>query len=130
MGHFAKVENGLVTEVIVADQSFIDSGAMGNPTEWIKTSYNTLGGIHYEPNVYPLTPSADQSKALRANYAGVGFTYDSTNDVFYGPQPYPSWIISSPTWIWQAPVPYPTDGKNYVWDEATLSWVEVVNDAI
>ena len=71
----------------------------------------------------PPVPSADQSKALRANYAGLGYTYDAVNDVFYAPQPYPSWTISAPTWQWQAPVPYPNDGKNYVWDEATLSWV-------
>jgi hypothetical protein len=70
-------------------------------------------------------PSADQSKAIRANYAGIGYIYDAVNDVFYTTQPYPSWTISAPTWIWQPPVPYPDDGKMYTWDEATLSWVEV-----
>jgi hypothetical protein len=78
-----------------------------------------------DQNANPPVPSADQSKAIRANYAGIGYTYDQTNDVFYAPQPYPSWTISAPTWQWQPPVPYPDDGKIYIWDEATLSWVEV-----
>ena len=125
MGHFAKVNNGIVEQVIVADQAFFDNFVDTSPGQWIKTSYNTRGGIHYEPNVEPPTPSPDQSKALRANYAGIGYTYDAVNDVFYAPQPYPSWTISAPTWIWEAPVPYPTDGGVYTWDEATQSWVEV-----
>lgn len=108
MAHYAKVENGIVTQVIVAEQDFIDSGEVG--TGWIQTSYNTHGGQHPE------------GRPLRGNYAGIGFTYDSVNDVFYAPQPYPSWSISAPTWIWQAPVAYPTDGSVYEWDEATVSW--------
>jgi hypothetical protein len=123
MGHYAKVVDNKVTNVIVATADFFTTFVDSSPGTWIKTSYNTRGGIHYEPNVNPPTPSADQSKALRANYAGLGYTYDAVNDVFYAPQPYPSWTISAPTWQWQAPVPYPTDGKVYVWDEATLSWV-------
>jgi hypothetical protein len=110
MAHFAKVENGLVTQVIVAEQDFIDSGAVG--TGWIQTSYNTHGGQHPE------------GRPLRGNYAGIGYTYDSVNDVFYAPQPYPSWVISAPTWIWQAPVAYPEDGNAYKWDEASISWKE------
>jgi hypothetical protein len=126
MAHFAKIENGIVTQVIVAKQDVIDSGLFGNPSSWVQTSYNTHGGIHYEPNTNPPVPSPDQSKALRANYAGIGYTYDLLNDVFYLPQPYPSWTISAPTWLWKPPIPYPNDGKEYYWDEATLSWVEIV----
>jgi hypothetical protein len=125
MGHYAKVLDGQVTQVIVADADFFTTFVDSSPGAWIQTSYNTRGGIHYVPDSNPPEPSADQSKALRANYAGIGYTYDQVNDVFYAPRPYPSWTISAPTWIWQAPVPYPTDGKMYTWDEATTSWVEV-----
>lgn len=121
MGHFAKVVDGKVTQVIVAEPEFFDTFVDSSPGTWVQTSYNTRGGVHYVPNSN--TPSEDQSKALRGNYAGLGYTYDQVNDVFYAPQPYPSWVISAPTWLWEAPVPYPTDGKLYVWDEATLSWV-------
>ena len=118
-----------VTEVISADQTFIDSGAVGPASEWIQTSYNTYGNVHYAPSppAEPHTP--DGGIPLRANYAGIGYTYDTSyteNDVvgvFYAPQPYPSWILNISTFLWEAPVPYPTDGKYYVWDEATQSWV-------
>lgn len=122
MGHYAKVLNTTVTEVIVADASFFDTFVDTSPGAWIQTSYNTRGGIYYTPNTN--TPDPDQSKALRANYAGIGYTYDQANDVFYAPQPYPSWTIGAPTWTWQPPVAYPTDGKLYTWNEATTSWVE------
>jgi hypothetical protein len=125
MGHYAKVVDGTVSTVIAATADFFTTFVDSSPGTWIKTSYNTRGGIHYEPNVNPPVPSADQTQALRANYAGIGYTYDAINDVFYAPQPYPSWTISAPTWLWQPPVPYPTDGKLYTWNEATLSWVEV-----
>jgi hypothetical protein len=121
MGHFAKVVDGTVTQVIVAEPDFFTTFVDSSPGDWIQTSYNTRGGIHYQPDSN--TPSEDQSKALRANYAGIGYTYDQANDVFYAPQPYPSWTISGPAWQWQAPVAYPTDGKFYTWDEATTSWV-------
>jgi len=123
MGHYAKVLDGKVTQVIVAEADFFNTFVDSSPGTWIKTSYNTRGGIHYEPNSNPPEPSPDQSKSLRANYAGIGYTYDQVNDVFYASQPYPSWTISGPAWQWQPPVPYPTDGKNYTWDEATQSWV-------
>lgn len=123
MGHYAKVLNTVVSEVIVADADFFTTFVDTSPGQWIQTSYNTRGGIYYIPNTN--TPDPDQSKALRANYAGIGYTYDQANDVFYAPQPYPSWTIGAPTWLWQPPVPYPTDGKMYTWDEATQSWVEV-----
>jgi hypothetical protein len=109
MAHFAKVENGIVIQVIVAEQDFIDSGLLGDG--WVQTSYNTHGGQHPE------------GRPLRGNYAGIGYTYDSVNDVFYAPQPYPSWTISAPKWIWQAPVPYPADGNVHEWNEETQSWV-------
>lgn len=122
MGHYAKVLNGIVQTVIVAEADFFNTFVDTSPGDWIQTSYNTRGGIYYIPNTN--TPDPDQSKALRANYAGIGFTYDLINDVFYEPQPYPSWTISAPTWIWEPPIPYPTDGGQYEWDEATQSWVE------
>lgn len=123
MGHYAKVLDGQVTQVIVADADFFNTFVDSSPGAWIQTSYNTRGGIHYVPDSNPPEPSADQSKALRANYAGIGYTYDQANDVFYAPQPYPSWTIAGPAWVWQPPVAYPTDGKIYTWDEATTSWV-------
>jgi len=113
MAHFAQVIDGIVTQIIVADQEFIDSGAVGNPAEWVQTSYNTYGGAHKEGG----TP-------LRGNYAGIGFTYDAVNDVFVAPTPYPSWVLSQTTWLWEAPVPMPVDGKVYGWDEPSLSWIE------
>lgn len=123
MAHFAKMENNVVTEVIVASQEVIDSGLFGDPTSWLQTSYNTRGGIYYIPNSYPPVPDPDQSKAFRKNYAGKGFTYDADIDGFIPPQPYPSWILNTTTGLWDSPVPYPDDGKLYYWDEATLSWV-------
>ena len=107
MAHFAKVENGIVTEVIVAEQDFIDSGLLGDPKEFIQTSYNTHGGIHYQPNVTPPTPSVDQSKALRGNFAGIGYTYDIVNDVFYAPKPTGpgDWVLNTSTWLWEDQTP-------------------------
>ena len=121
MSHFAKVTDGKVTQVIVAEKEFFDTYVDSTPGEWIQTSYNTRGGKHYDQN-----GNEDGGVALRGNYAGIGYTYDRTNDVFYAPQPYPSWTISAPDWTWKAPVAMPTDGKQYRWDEATTSWVEVV----
>lgn len=123
MSYFAKVPTltngkGIVDDVISADQSFIDSGLVGEPNLWWQTSYNTYGNVHYGPNGQP-----DGGVALRANYAGIGYTYDQVNDVFYAPQPYPSWTISAPAWLWEAPVPYPSTGGPYIWDEDTQSWV-------
>jgi len=118
MSHFARVENGIVTDVIVAEQDFINS--LPDINLWVQTSYNTRGGIHYAPN----SNTPDGGIALRANFAGIGYIYDRDNDVFYGPQPYPSWTISGPVWIWKAPVPYPTDEEIYYWDEPTLSWIK------
>ena len=120
MSHFAKVTDGKVTQVIVAEKEFFDTYVDSTPGEWIQTSYNTRGGVHYGQDGQP-----DGGVALRGNYAGIGYTYDRTNDVFYAPQPYPSWTISAPDWTWKAPVAMPTDGKQYRWDEATTNWVEI-----
>lgn len=113
MGHFAKVVDGKVTQVIVAEPEFFDTFVDSSPGTWLATSYNTQGGKH-----------ATGGEPLRANFAGIDYIYDAANDVFYAPQPYPSWIISAPAWIWEAPTPMPDDGKKYVWNEETLSWVE------
>jgi len=122
MAHFAKLDkNNIVTFVTVgsnADRG--DEQALSERTgdTYKQTSYNTKGGVHYGQNGQP-----DGGVPLRANYAGIGYIYDPINDVFYAPQPYPSWTISAPAWIWQAPTPMPTDGQAYIWDESTLSWV-------
>lgn len=119
MSHFAKVVQGKVTDVIVAELQFFNTFVDRSPGEWIQTSYNTHGGIHYGPDGQP-----DGGVALRANYAGIGYNYSHQNDVFYAPQPFPSWTISAPDWIWKAPVPMPNDEKSYAWDETILNWVE------
>ena len=133
MPYFAKIEPTdspdifTVSQVIGIEQTELDSGHWGDPSLWIQTSYNTYGGIHYAPSPPnpPWTP--DGGVALRANYAFIGCVYDKANDVFYAPQPYPSWTISAPTWIWQPPTPEPPyqNGGTWKWDEATLSWVFV-----
>ena len=115
MAHYAKVSNTLVTQVIVAEPEFFDTFVDSSPGEWIKTSYNTSGGVHSEGN----TP-------LRKNYAGVGYTYDTARDAFIPPQPYPSWVLDEDTCIYEAPTPYPTDDLMYSWDEDTTSWVETI----
>lgn len=115
MAHFAKVENGTVTQVIVAEQDFINSGAVGSPSSWVQTSYNTHGGVH-----------ANGGTPLRKNYAGIGFTYDDGRDAFIPPKPFASWTLNDTTCLWDAPVAYPTDGKSYSWDEESGNWVEVV----
>ena len=122
MSHFAKVVDGKVVQVIVAELDFFDTYVDTSPGEWIQYSYNTHGGIHYQPNSD--TPSEDQSKALRKNAAGIGFTYDRKRDAFIPPQPHSSWVLNEQTCRWDSPVPYPTDGKNYYWDEAILNWAE------
>jgi hypothetical protein len=117
MSHFAKVLDGKVIQVIVAEPEFFETFVDSSPGQWIQASYNTRGNIHYGPDGEP-----DGGVALRGNYAGIGYTYDAVNDVFYAPQPYGSWSLNQTTWIWEAPVPYPNDGKQYVWDEATVGW--------
>lgn len=114
MSHFAKVENGIVTQVIVIEQDVVDTGLFGDPALWVQTSYNTSGGVHSQGN----TP-------LRKNYAGIGYTYDATRDAFIPPSPYPSWLLDETTCLWNPPTPMPTDASGeqmYTWDETTTSW--------
>ena len=123
MAHYAKVVDGIVTKVIVAEADFFDTFVDDSPGQWIQTSYNTRGGVHYEPDSE--TPSADQSKALRKNYAGIGFIYDLNRDAFYQPQPYPSWTLNEDSCTWKPPVDYPTDDNFYMWNEDSLTWTLV-----
>ena len=118
MAHFAKVCDGKVVQVIVAEPEFFDTFTDSSPGEWIQTSYNTRGGVHYDQNGNP-----DGGVALRGNYAGLGYIYDKANDVFYTPQPFPSWILNNTTWIWEAPIARPTDGKIYDWSEENKNWI-------
>jgi hypothetical protein len=115
MSHFAKVENRIVTQVIVAEQDVINTGIFGHG--WVQTSYNTQGGKHLLGG----TP-------LRGNYAGIGYVYDDVNDVFYAPQPYASWNLNNTTWTWEAPIPMPTEGGPYKWNETTVSWIEITQN--
>jgi hypothetical protein len=124
MGHFAKVSNGIVTRVIVAEADFFNNFVDDSPGQWIQTSYNTRGGVHYKPNTNE--PSEDQSKALRKNYAGIGYTYDATRDAFIPPQPFNSWTLNEDTCLWNSPLAYPEDGKLYKWNEEILNWEEVI----
>ena len=113
MGHFAKVNNGVVEQVIVAEPEFFDTFVDTSPGEWIQTSYNTHGGQHKLGG----TP-------FRKNYAGIGYSYDKKKDAFITPKPYASWILNDETFLWESPTPYPTDGKVYYWDEQSQIWVE------
>jgi len=133
MAHFAKVENGIVTDVIVADQTFIDSGVLGDPALWVQTSYNTYGNVHYAPSPPAAPRTPDGGTPVRANYAGIGYTYDTSYTVgsyvgvFYAQQPYPSWTLDTSTFLWippNPPGPAPTEGGPWYWDEATKSWVQ------
>jgi len=129
MAHFAKLdENNVVVFVTVGRQK--DDGKEVELQErtgdvYKQTSYNTRGGVHYTDG----EPSVDQSKALRFNYAGIGFTYDPERDAFIPPKPFESWVLDEATCLWVAPIPYPEDGGVYTWDEDGGDWVEVVNEA-
>jgi len=114
MAHFAKVVNGLVTQVIVAEPEFFQTFVDSSPGEWIQTSYNTYGGVHKLGG----TP-------LRKNYAGIGFTYDHSKDAFISPKPFASWLLNDNTCLWEAPVAMPDDGKIYVWNEEKINWIEL-----
>lgn len=123
MTHFAKVVDGIVTQVIVAEPEFFDTFVDSSPGEWIQTSYNTHGGVHYNPETQQ--PSVDQSKALRKNYAGIGYTYDRDRDAFIPRRPYSKWILDEQTCLWNPPIPMPNDGKKYEWDDGAGTWIEV-----
>ena len=121
MSHFAEIDkDNIVQRVIVAKQDFIDSGAVSDANNWVQTSFNTRGGVHYAPN----SNEPDGGIALRKNYAGKGYTYDKTRDAFVPPKPHLSWVLDEDTCQWDAPTPMPEDDKMYKWDEDTTSWVE------
>lgn len=124
MAHYAKVQGGIVVEVIVAEADVI-AERQSDEWQWIQTSYNTVGGVHYDPETG--LPSADQSKALRKNFATLNMIYDAEADAFHSHAPYRSWTLNPETFLWQAPVPYPDDGLDYDWNERTQSWDEVVS---
>lgn len=132
MAHFALLdENNIVTFVTVGrDEDDGKEAELSARTGQVyrQTSYNTRGGVYYTPGTN--TPDPDQSKAFRKNYAGIGYTYDETIDGFIPPKPYPSWLLNTTTGLWDPPVPYPNDGKNYTWDEDTQSWVEIPGPAV
>tara|TARA_R110000803_G_scaffold110502_7_gene178888 strand:+ start:317 stop:706 length:390 start_codon:yes stop_codon:yes gene_type:complete len=119
--HYAHVIDGIVVSVIKAEQNYIDT--LRIPSEWIETSYNTRGGVHYITDTD--TPSEDQSKAIRKNYAGKEFTYDETLDAFIPPQPFSSWNLNSDTCLWEAPIEEPVNTENihHYWDEDLGEWV-------
>jgi hypothetical protein len=108
MAHYAKVVNGSVTQVIVAETEFFDTFIDSSPGEWIQTSYNTHGGQHPE------------GRPLRKNYAGIGYTYDKTLDAFIPPKPFASWTLDTDTCLWNAPIAKPEG--NYTWNEDEQSW--------
>ena len=127
MGHYAKIEDGIVTFVTVSrdedDDRELEISADTGET-YRRTSYNTHGGVHYGPDG---EPSADQSKAFRFNYAGLGWSFDpafGSDGAFIPPQPFPSWVLNPDTALWDAPTPMPTEGGPWMWDEDTLAWVE------
>lgn len=111
MSHFAQIENGIVTRVIVAEQDFIDSGAVGDPATWRQTSIRTSGNTHPE------------GRPLRGNFASAGYIYDAANDVFYPPKPFASWSLDTATWTWQPPQPYP-QGTISHWNEELQQWTQ------
>ena len=113
MAHFAKVVDGIVSAVIVAEPGFFDTFVDDSGGRWVQTSYNTKGGKHPE------------DRPLRKNYAGIGFTYDRVRDAFIPPQTFASWTLNEDTCLWNSPVAYPDDGETYEWNEETTSWIEV-----
>jgi len=113
MAHYAKVNNGIVEQVIVAEPEFFETFVDSSPGEWIQTSYNTRGGVHLLDG----TP-------LRKNFAGVGYTYDRVKDAFIPQKPYPSWTLNEESCLWEAPTPKPNDGKGYEWNEESQIWEE------
>jgi hypothetical protein len=119
MGHYAKVENNIVTQVIVAQKDFIDT--LPDKDQWVKTSYNTYGGVHYDP----ITRLPDGGIPIRKNFASPGHIYDKKLDVFYSPQPAKSWTLNPDTYLWEPPIPYPSDNafNIYYWDEDAKNWI-------
>lgn len=126
MAHYAYLdENNIVINVIVGKDENDDGIDWEQYYGAKRTSYNTRRGIYYTAGTN--IPAEDQAKAFRKNYAGIGYTYDATLDAFIPPKPYPSWTLDNLTADWEAPVPYPTDGKTYSWNETTQTW-DLVNE--
>lgn len=127
MAHFAKLnaENYVIFVTVARDEDENREVEISELSGEIykRTSYNTRGGVHYQADNN--TPSLDQSKAFRKNYAGIGYYYDSIRDAFIPPKPFPSWILNEDTCLWDCPVPYPNDGKMYRWNEETGNWEEI-----
>jgi hypothetical protein len=109
MAHWAKVKDGIVTKVIVAEEDFFNTFVDNTPGEWVQCSYNTIGNQHTLGG----TP-------LRKNFPSEGFLYDGVG--FYTSKPYPSYTFNDTTYLWEAPVAVPDDGKMYKWNESTTSW--------
>lgn len=116
MAHFAKVADGKVVQVIVAEPEFFNTFVDSSPGVWIQTSYNTRGGKHLLGGV-----------PFRKNYAGIGYSYDPVRDAFIPPQPFPSWTLNEDSCLWQSPIPEPLDGNRYRWDEVMQSWISVAS---
>ena len=116
MAHWAKIENGTVVQVNVVEDDFIQANPDRYTGLWVKTSYNTNGGVHQLGG----TP-------LRKNYAGIGYTYDEQRDAFIPPKPFESWTLNEETCLWESPIPYPQDEKLYIWDEEQQNWKEVTD---
>lgn len=115
MTHFAKITNGIVVQVIVAEQDFINSGKMGNANDWVQTSYNTHGGINKRTRI-----------PIRKNYAGVGYTFDKVRDCFIAPKVFESWVLNESTAIYEAPIKKPDDNNHYNWNEDLIKWEKVI----
>lgn len=118
MAHWAEIdENDIVVRVLVMDNDHPDgqegytwlTQTLGGT--WLKTSYNTIGGVHLEGG-----------EPLRKNFAGIGYTYDNLRDAFISPKPFESWILNEETCQWEAPIEYPTDGADYQWNESIVNW--------
>lgn len=133
MAHFAEIdENNIIIQVLVVPDEQEHRGheylsvdlSLGGT--WLKCSYNTRGGVHYDPETNK--PSGDQSKAFRKNYPGIGFSYNEELDAFIPPKPFPSWVLSHHTYDWKAPIAPPSEDEPYIWNEDTLSWVLVSMD--
>jgi hypothetical protein len=116
MAHYAKVDNGLVTQVVVVSEDYLEEFVSRNPGFWVQTSYNTYAGVHALGGV-----------PLRKNFAGVGYTYDAARDAFIPPMVFASWVLNEETCQWEPPIAYPDDGRAYVWNEAAQSW-SVIDD--
>jgi len=136
MAHYAYMdESNTVIDVIVGPDESTQPDSMDSWEAYfsgkgkgqaLQTSYNTRGGVHYNPETGE--PSEDQTKALRKNYAGIGYVYDEDRDAFIPPKPFESWVLNNYTCLWEAPEPYPADGGVYTWDEDSTDWIEVPSE--